>query len=86
MLYGWGLSVFCPEGPSGQAMASFTYTYPDVFLHIVLFCFRLARILERFVLLHRASQLSGRGLPDKVPHGGSELRSPDNRIRFTRPP
>ena len=25
-------------------------TYPDVFLYILLFCFRVARILERFVL------------------------------------
>ena len=44
------LSVYCPVMPLPQSSLNPMCTYPDVLLYILLFpCFRLARILKRFV-------------------------------------
>ena len=48
--YELGLTVYCPVMPSGQSSLNPMCTYPDVLLYILLFpCFRVARILKRFV-------------------------------------
>ena len=48
--YELGHSVYCPVMPSCQSSLNPMCTYPDVFLYILLFpCFRVARILKRFV-------------------------------------
>ena len=45
-----GLSVFFPVMPLPQSSLNPMCTYPDVLLYILLFpCFRVARILKRFV-------------------------------------
>ena len=48
--YELGLSVYCPVMSSPQSSLNPMCTYPDVLLYICLFpCFRVARILKRFV-------------------------------------
>ena len=48
--YESGLSIYCPVMPLAQSSLNRMCTYPDVFLYILLFpCFRVARILKRFV-------------------------------------
>ena len=48
--YELGLSVYCPVMPLPQSSPNPMCTYPDVLLYILLFpCFRVARILKRFV-------------------------------------
>ena len=48
--YEMGLSVFCPVMPLHQSNLNPMCTYLDVLLYILLFpCFRVARILKRFV-------------------------------------
>ena len=48
--YELGLSVYCPVMPLPQSSLNPMCTYPDVLLYILLFpCFRVARILKRFV-------------------------------------
>ena len=48
--YELGLSVSCPVMPLSQSSLNPMCTYPDVLLYIPLFpCFRVARILKRFV-------------------------------------
>ena len=50
MGYELGLSVYCPVMPLPQSSLNPMCTYPDVLLYILLFpCFRVARILKRFV-------------------------------------
>ena len=45
-----GLCVYCPVMPLPQSSLNPMCTYPDVLLYILLFpCFRVARILKRFV-------------------------------------
>ena len=44
------LSIYCPVMPLPQSSLNPMCTYPDVLLYILLFpCFRVARILKRFV-------------------------------------
>ena len=44
------LSVYCPVMRLPQSSCNPMCTYPDVLLYILLFaCFRVARILKRFV-------------------------------------
>ena len=51
--YELGLSVYCPVMPLPQSGLNPMCTYPDVLLYILLFpCFRVARILKRFVTSH----------------------------------
>ena len=46
----WGLGVYCFVMPYPQFSLNCMCTYPDVLLDILLFpCFRVARILKRFV-------------------------------------
>ena len=48
--YELGLSVYCFLMPLYQSSLQPMCTYPDVLLYILLFpCFRVARILKRFV-------------------------------------
>ena len=48
--YEWGFSVYCPVMPLPQSSLNPMFTYPDVLPYILLFpCFRVARILKRFV-------------------------------------
>ena len=48
--YELGLSVYCSVMPLPQSSPNRLCTYPDVLLYIPLFpCFRVARILKRFV-------------------------------------
>ena len=48
--YELGLSVYCPVMHLPQSSLNPMCTYPDVLLYILLFpCFRVARILKRFV-------------------------------------
>ena len=48
-----GLSVYCPVMFLTQSSLNPMCTYPDVLLYILLFpCFRVARILKRFVTWH----------------------------------
>ena len=48
--YDLGLSVYCPVMPLPQSSLNPMCTYPDVLLYILSFpCFRVARILKRFV-------------------------------------
>ena len=48
--YVLGLSVYCPVMPLPQSSLNPMCTYPDVLLYILLLpCFRVARILKRFV-------------------------------------
>ena len=48
--YEVGLSVYCPVMPLPQSSLNPMCTYPDLLLYILLFpCFRVARILKRFV-------------------------------------
>ena len=48
--YELGLSVYCPVMPLLQSSLNPMCTYPDVLLYIPFFpCFRVARILKRFV-------------------------------------
>ena len=48
--YELGLSVYCPVMPFPQSSLNPMCTYPDAWLYILLFpCFRVARILKRFV-------------------------------------
>ena len=48
--YELGLSVYCPMMLLPQSSLNPMCTYPDVFLYILFFpCFRVARILKRFV-------------------------------------
>ena len=50
MGYELGLSVYCPVMPFPQSSLNPMCTYLDVLLYILLFpCFRVARILKRFV-------------------------------------
>ena len=45
-----GLSVYCPAMLLPQSSLNPMCTYPDVLLYILLFpCFRVARILKRFI-------------------------------------
>ena len=51
--YELALSVHCPVIPLPQSSLNPRCTYPDVLLYILLFpCFRVARILKRFVTEH----------------------------------
>ena len=48
--YELGLSVYCPVMPLPESSLNPMCTYPDVLLYIPLSpCFRVARILKRFV-------------------------------------
>ena len=48
--YELGLSVYCPVMHLPQSSLNSMCTYPDVLLYIPLFpCFRVARILKRFL-------------------------------------
>ena len=48
--YELGLSGYCPVMPLPHSRINPMCTYPDVLLYIPLFpCFRVARILKRFV-------------------------------------
>ena len=51
MGYGWGLGVYYSEAPLTKSMAQLTCVHTLMcFGYILLFCFRIAGILERFVL------------------------------------